>query len=163
KRSEALPSSTATVRTKKSVRMRRSISRGTSEIRTRPIAIAARPGAQDLGGGAARRPENERPGAWARIQSRRGTNRPRLLPPPPLPVPLRHPGLALALQEVPVHLRRLHLRFDVARPLGQALGRQVGPRRKAVGVLGGEELRLGAPEPFDEGTRLRGVFRPADD
>src|ERR1700693_2650307 len=47
KRPDAFPSSTATVRTKKSVRIRVSMSRGTSEGRTRPMAMAARASVAD--------------------------------------------------------------------------------------------------------------------
>ncbi len=46
-KSEAFPSSTATVRTKKSVRIRVSISRGISDGLTRPMATAAKASVAD--------------------------------------------------------------------------------------------------------------------
>ena len=75
------------------------------------------------------------------------------------PVPLRHPGLAFALEKVPVHLRGRHLLFDVARPVGEIFGGKVGPRGKPVDVARGQELRFGTPDPFDEFARIPRMLR----
>src|SRR6266542_6297427 len=78
-----------------------------------------------------------------------------------LPIPPCHPGLAFALDQVPVHLRGDHLLFDVARPIGKLSGGKVRARGKTVGVPRGQELRLGTANPFDERLGLERVPRAA--
>src|SRR5512132_2871221 len=80
-----------------------------------------------------------------------------------LPVPPRHPGLAFALEKLPVDLLRRHLLLAVPGPIRKALGGEVRARGQAVSVLGGEELSLGAAEPFDEVASLRGMTGAPDD
>src|SRR5579872_5639182 len=65
-------------------------------------------------------------------------------------VPGGHPALAFFGDQGPVDVGGLEVAQHPLRPGGEGGGRQVGARRQAEGVAGGELLRLGAPHPLDE-------------